>query len=126
MALSVGRQQRGRRSGLLLLRWLAPGAGGLLNNTESFGLVQVEAFLCGPPVVATDLPGVRQPVRMTGMGEIVPIADAAGLAEGIVKVLKDRAGYVRPRAEIVDIFSMARTTEAYERLFGDKCRVREI
>ncbi len=58
-----------------------------INNTESFGLVQVEAFMCGTPVVATNLPGVRQPVTMTGMGEIVPIADAHGLAEGIVKVL---------------------------------------
>src|SRR5512135_172561 len=66
-----------------------------INNTESFGLVQVEAFMCGTPVVATDLPGVRQPVRMTGMGEIVPVANAEGLAEGIVKVLKERERYIR-------------------------------
>ena len=34
-----------------------------VNATESFGLVQVEAMLCGTPVVATNMPGVRQPVR---------------------------------------------------------------
>ena len=55
-----------------------------INNTESFGLVQVEAFMCGTPVVATNLPGVRQPVTMTGMGAIVPIADAEGLAQGVI------------------------------------------
>ena len=95
-----------------------------INNTESFGLVQVEAFMCGTPVVATDLPGVRQPVRMTGMGEIVPVADTAGLAEGIIKVLKDRDAYIRPRAEITRRFAFERTTDAYEALFASRA-VRE-
>ena len=91
-----------------------------INNTESFGLVQVEAFLCGTPVIATDLPGVRQPVRMTGMGEIVPVADAQGLADGIIKVLRDRARYVKPRDEIMRRFDLAQTVAEYERLFGEK------
>ena len=83
-----------------------------INNTESFGLVQVEAFMCGTPVVATNLPGVRQPVTMTGMGEIVPIADAQGLAEGIVKVLARPRQYVKPRAEIMRIFELKQTVDA--------------
>ena len=91
-----------------------------INNTESFGLVQVEAFMCGTPVVATNLPGVRQPVTMTGMGEIVPIADAEGLAEGVVKVLKDPGKYIKPRGEIMRIFELARTVDAYEKLFEEK------
>jgi glycosyltransferase involved in cell wall biosynthesis len=91
-----------------------------INNTESFGLVQVEAFMCGTPVVATDLPGVRQPVRMTGMGEIVPVGDAAGLADGIIKVLKNRAAYVRPRAEIMQRFALESTVDAYEELFASR------
>lgn len=90
-----------------------------INNTESFGLVQVEAFMCGTPVVATNLPGVRQPVTMTGMGEIVPVADAQGLAEGILKVLRNPEQYKRSRAEIMDIFSIVRTVENYEKLFGE-------
>jgi glycosyltransferase involved in cell wall biosynthesis len=91
-----------------------------INNTESFGLVQVEAFMCGTPVVATNLPGVRQPVTMTGMGEIVPIADAAGLAQGVARVLRDPEKYIKPRAEIVRTFELARTVDAYEKLFEEK------
>ena len=88
-----------------------------INSTESFGLVQVEAMLCGTPSVASALPGVRQPVRMTGMGRVVPIASGPGLAEGVITVLRDRAQYVRPRAEIEQIFSLDRTVADYEALF---------
>jgi glycosyltransferase involved in cell wall biosynthesis len=91
-----------------------------INNTESFGLVQVEAFMCGTPVVATDLPGVRQPVRMTGMGEIVPVADAEGLGRGIMKVLTAPQRYIRPRAEIMHLFDLEHTVSEYEGLFEEK------
>lgn len=90
-----------------------------LNSTETFGLVQVEAMLCGTPSIASALPGVRQPVLQTGMGEIVPIGDSAALAEALLRVLGDRARYRRPRAEIADRFSTDRTAEAYEQLFAD-------
>jgi glycosyltransferase involved in cell wall biosynthesis len=88
-----------------------------LNSTESFGLVQVEAMLHGTPSIASNLPGVRQPVAQTGMGQVAPIGDAQGLAEAIVEVLRNRAAYVRPRQEIAARFSTARTADGYEALF---------
>jgi glycosyltransferase involved in cell wall biosynthesis len=88
-----------------------------INSTESFGLVQIEAMLSGCPVVASNLPGVREPVRVTGMGEVVPIKDARALAAAIVQVIQNKARYVRPRREIEQTFALERTLEEYERLF---------
>jgi glycosyltransferase involved in cell wall biosynthesis len=88
-----------------------------LNSTESFGLVQVEAMLFGTPSIASDLPGVRQPPRMTGMGEVVPIGDSAALAEAILRIVQQPEGYTRPRRFVEDLFSLERTVAAYESLF---------
>ncbi len=90
-----------------------------INSTETFGLVQVEAMLSGCPVVATNLPGVREPIRMTGMGEVVPIKDARALADAIVRVLQNREKYIRPRQEIAAMFAIDKTVDAYERLFEE-------
>ena len=70
-----------------------------LNSTESFGIVQIEAMLQGTPVVASDLPGVRQPVLKTGFGRLVPPRDSAQLAEAICSVLKEgRHAHPSPKA----------------------------
>jgi glycosyltransferase involved in cell wall biosynthesis len=90
-----------------------------LNSTESFGLVQVEAMLCGTPSIASNLPGVRQPVLQTGMGKVIPIGDAEGLAEAIIDVLRERPSYVRPHQEIATRFNTGRTADGYEALFEE-------
>src|SRR5262249_7947230 len=77
-----------------------------LNSTESFGVVQAEAMLSGTPVVSTNLPGVRQAVRLTGMGEVVPCGDSAALATALVRVVRGRERYLRPRQQIEAIFGV--------------------
>jgi glycosyltransferase involved in cell wall biosynthesis len=96
-----------------------------LNSTESFGLVQVEAMLNGTPVVASNLPGVRMPVRMTGMGEIAPIGDSAGLAESVLQVLRDHDQYVKPHHTIAATFDIEQTLAAYEQMFEETIALRE-
>jgi glycosyltransferase involved in cell wall biosynthesis len=60
---------------------------------------------------------VCEPVRMTGMGEVVPIKDSRALADAIVRVVENKQRYVRPREEIVKKFSIEKTIDAYEKLF---------
>jgi glycosyltransferase involved in cell wall biosynthesis len=90
-----------------------------LNSTESFGIVQVEAMTCGTPVVASDLPGVRQPVRMTGMGLVVPPADAPSLAQAIVEILDHPDRYQGDAHAVAQRFSSQRIAEEYEVIFKD-------
>ena len=88
-----------------------------LNSTESFGLVQIEAMINGAPVVSSNLPGVRQPVIMTGMGEVAPIGDHQALAAAIISVLDNREAYARPDGLIAQSFSPQQTAAEYVRLF---------
>ena len=53
------------------------------------GLVQVEAMLQGVPVVASDLAGMREPVRQTGMGFLARPGDPDHLRDCIAKVLTE-------------------------------------
>lgn len=90
-----------------------------LNNTETFGLVQIEAMMNGVPAIASDLPGVRQPVRMTGMGEIVPVGDHCALAEAINHVLDNKDSYRCPPDIIAQTFSPEQTAREYLHLYDD-------
>lgn len=88
-----------------------------LNSTESFGIVQVEAMICGTPVVASDLPGVRQPVKMTGMGEIVPPAEAHALAQALIAVLDCPENYQGDPTQVARQFAPSTIAAKYEALF---------
>ena len=88
----------------------------LPSRTDCFPMVQVEAMLCGTPAVATDIPGLRVPVKLTQMGLLVPPQDERALADGLLEVLTHRERYVKSRAEIEAVFSLEKTLDAYERL----------
>ncbi len=86
------------------------------NSLESFGLVQAEAMVSGCPVVATNLPGVRVPVQMTGMGEIAKVNDPQDLAEKIITVIKHRPRYQRQLKLARQIFAPGNFCQAWQRL----------
>ena len=90
-----------------------------INSTETFGLVQIESMICGTPTVASGLPGVREPVRMTGMGKVVPPRDPVRLAQAILEILADRPRFVQPADKIAQMFSSDATAARYEALFEE-------
>ncbi len=94
----------------------------LTSDTECFALVQVEAMLCGTPVVMTDIPGGRVPVMKTGMGKLASQGDSISIGEALLEVIDHRDDYVKPRAQIEAVFSFKETVDRYERHFRKYAR----
>ena len=90
-----------------------------LNSTETFGFVQVEAMMSGTPCVASDLPGVRQPVTMTGMGKVIPVGDAQALAKAILEILDQPEKFQGEPAGVVQMFHPDTNAAAFEALFRE-------
>ncbi len=88
----------------------------LPSRTDMMALTQVEAMLCGTPVVASDIPGARVVVRETGFGLLAPPEDPSGLADTLVKALS-RAEELKPvRAAVRKFFDTEKSLDAYESL----------
>ncbi|MDB5367193.1 MAG: glycosyl transferase family 1 [Rhodospirillales bacterium] len=63
---------------------------------EGIPMSLLEAAACARPLVATDVPGCREIVRPAINGALVPVDDAAALADALAKLLDDaplRASY---------------------------------
>ena len=59
------------------------------NSTEAFGLVLLESWANKTPVIATNIPGVRELVSDQHDGYLVPPADPEALAESIARMVHD-------------------------------------
>jgi glycosyltransferase involved in cell wall biosynthesis len=88
-----------------------------LNSTETFGFVQIEAMMNGVPTVASNLPGVRQPVAMTGMGKVVPILDAPALAAAVMEIFDHPENFRGDPQAVIELFHPDTNAAAFEQLF---------
>ena len=59
-------------------------------DIEGFGVVMLEAGMCGMPVVAADLEGISDVIRDGENGSLVPSRDADGFARAILAYAADR------------------------------------
>ena len=66
---------------------------------EAFGLVPLEALLCGTPVVVGDDAGCGEVIAATGGGLLVPPGDAAALAAALRQVLAAPAAFRQAAAQ---------------------------
>lgn len=60
------------------------------NRFEAFGMVQMEAMTFGATVVTSDMPGVRETVRKTKIGQLCEPGSATSLAHAILRARLER------------------------------------
>jgi len=91
------------------------------SRIEPFGLVTLEAWAAGVPVVAADSPGPRYVIEPEVSGLLVPVEDAEALAEAVRRVLGDpllaRRLIEGGRRRLGERFSEANTVAAYRDYF---------
>ena len=66
---------------------------------EVFGLVPLEALLCGSPVIVCNDSGAGELIERVGGGEVVPVDDVDSLAYAIASMLASNASW-RDRARM--------------------------
>jgi glycosyltransferase involved in cell wall biosynthesis len=93
------------------------------SETESFGLVALEAMACGIPVVATRCGGIEELVREGETGFLRPVGDLKGLSDGAFALFKDRdsakAMGRAGRALAQERFGTELVVGMYERLYSE-------
>lgn len=60
------------------------------NRYEAFGMVQMEAMTFGAIAVTSDMPGVRETVRKTGIGQLCEPGSGNSLADAILRARVER------------------------------------
>jgi len=90
-----------------------------LNSTETFGLVQIEAMIQGTPSIASNLPGVRVPPRLTGMGRVIPIGDAQSLADAIIQIVANPKEYQGSPQKVKQQFDPLVNAAMYDQIYTE-------
>lgn len=90
-----------------------------VNSTEAFGMVQAEAMVLGTPVIASNLPGVNVPIKLTKMGILVEPKNVQQLREAILKVINNRQKFANKElaSNAKKVFNIRRVYQFYEELF---------
>jgi N-acetyl-alpha-D-glucosaminyl L-malate synthase BshA len=94
----------------------------LPSQSESFGLVALEAMACEVPVIATRVGGIPEVVEEDGCGYMFEIGDVDGMARAAIRVLGDngereRLGR-RGREIAVSQFTTDKIIPQYEALYS--------
>jgi L-malate glycosyltransferase len=94
----------------------------LPSETESFGLVALEAMACGVPVVATRTGGLPEVVADGETGALAPVGAVDELTARATEILKDRTAWRRysdAAASRAREFSAANVVPQYEELYQE-------
>ncbi len=105
---------------------LFPGFDAVLvpSRWEGLGRVSVESFAAGTPVLATEVPGLRETLP-PGWPLIAPARDAVAFSELLVDFLEGRAltpeRLTEARNWVLRKFSLSRAADRYEQVYRQAC-----
>lgn len=88
------------------------------NSQEAFGIALLESMATGTPVVASDLPGVREVARTAGL--TAPPRDADALAHAIARAWEEPRAFGSPadiRARVAAEYAWPRVVERLEGVY---------
>jgi phosphatidylinositol alpha-1,6-mannosyltransferase len=92
-------------------------------DMEGFGIVMLEAGLCGLPTLAADLEGIRDVIRPGENGVLLPSGDAAAWLDPIRRFRDDREALAeagaRARGYTVRNFSWQAVIDSYVETLGE-------
>ncbi len=94
----------------------------LPSAAEGFGLVLIEAMAAGVPVVATNVPGIRDVVQDGRTGLLTPVASPKQLAKTVARLIADsdlrRALTAAGRVDVAARFTWEKVLPQYRTLLG--------
>ena len=95
------------------------------NRFEAFGMVQMEAMTFGATVVTSDMPGVRETVRKTGIGQLCLPGSGRSLADAILRARNERKNISREdvRTAVHREFRNSKFVDDYLALIDKFCAV---
>ncbi|HUR67794.1 MAG TPA: glycosyltransferase family 4 protein [Candidatus Thermoplasmatota archaeon] len=89
------------------------------NGQEAFGIALLESMATGTPVVASDLPGVREVASLAGA--VAPANDAEALARAVVRAWREPRAFGSPgeiRARVAERYAWPRVLDALEAVYA--------
>jgi glycosyltransferase involved in cell wall biosynthesis len=94
-----------------------------VNRQEAFGIALLESMATGTPVVASELPGVREVATTAGL--TAPPGDADALAACVIDAWRAPRQFGTPaqiRARVVERYDWRAVVDGFERVYERACR----
>lgn len=88
------------------------------SRSDCFNLVQAETMLSGRPVISSNIPGLRVPVRETGFGMLFKKNDPDDLAAAVTVAVKKKASIMKMSKKAIDYYGSRKHSQTLTAFLG--------